>query len=181
MGIEAVDMAIVQHQNAVGVLDAGDALCNDDFGCAGNFPGKSRTDSGIGSGIHGGSGVIQNQHLGMLEQSPGDAQPLLLTAGDIGTAPLDTGMIAVGQPINEFIGTGGLTGLDTCLIRGVGIAPAQVIQNGAGEEGVLLQYDRNLVAQGLHIVFPHVPAADSYTSLVHVVQAADQIHQGALA
>ena len=91
MGVKGVHPAVVQHQDAVGVLDAGNALGNDDFGGAGDDPGKGGADLGISGGVNRGGGVVQNQHLGPLQQGPGDAQPLLLAAGDVGAAPLDPG------------------------------------------------------------------------------------------
>ena len=37
VGAEAVDLAVVQHEDAVGILHRGNALCNDDLGGAGDL------------------------------------------------------------------------------------------------------------------------------------------------
>ena len=44
-----------------------------------------------------------------------------------------------------------------------------------------MQHDRNLIAQRFHIVFAHINAADTDRTAVHIVQAADQVDQTALA
>ena len=91
------------------------------------------------------------------------------------------GVIAIGHAVNKLVGAGRPTGLDAFLFGGIGVAPAQVLQNGAGKEGVFLQYHRHLVAQGFHVVLPHVHAAYAYRALIHVVQPADEVDQTALA
>ena len=63
----------------------------------------------------------------MLEQGPGDAQPLLLPAGDVGAPLLDPGVVAVGEALDELVGAGLAAGLGALLFRGVLLAPAEVI------------------------------------------------------
>ena len=71
-------------------------------------------------------------------------------------------------------------GLGAFLLRGVLLAPAEVVQDGAGEEDVLLQHHRHLLAQGLQVVGPHIPAAHGHGAAVHVVQPADEAHEATL-
>ena len=116
----------------------------------------------------------------MLEQGPGDAQPLLLPAGDVGAPLLDPGVVAVGEALDELVGAGLAADLGALLFRGVLLAPAEVVQDGAGEEDVLLQHHRHLLAQGLQVVGPHVLAAHGHGAAVHVVEPADEADQAAL-
>ena len=67
---------------------------NNDLGGSGDLPCKGGTDLGVSGGVNGGGGIVQDQDLGLFQQSPGDTQPLLLTAGNVGAAPLDTGVVA---------------------------------------------------------------------------------------
>ena len=90
-------------------------------------------------------------------------------------------MVSVGHPLDELIGAGGLAGGDTLLLRGIRVAPAQVFQDGAREQGVLLQHHGHLIAQSLHVILTHVQAAHPDRPLVHIVQPADQVDQAALA
>ena len=94
---------------------------------------------------------------------------------------MDVGVVALGEAVNELVGTGRLTGRHTLFLGGVGVAPAQVFQDGTGEEGVLLQHHRHLVAQGLHVIAAHVQAAHLYGALGHIVQPTDEVDQAALA
>ena len=85
-------------------------------------------DSGVGGGVHGGGGVVQNENPGFFQQGPGDAQPLLLPAGDIGAALLNVGLIPVRKALDEFVGAGQAAGVPTALrLGGLGIAPAEVV------------------------------------------------------
>ena len=78
--------------------------------------------------FHSAGGVVQDQHLRLFQKRPGNTQPLLLTSGNIGAAPLDPGIVFVRHPLNKFIGAGCLASFDTFLIGGVRISPAQIVQ-----------------------------------------------------
>ena len=82
-------------------------------------------------------------------------------------------MVSVGHAVNELVGAGRLTGPFTFFLRGVGIAPAQVIQDGAGEQGIFLQDHGNLISQNLRVVISHVHSAYADGPLVHIVEPAD--------
>ncbi len=78
MGAGGGDAPAVQQDDEVGILDRGDPLGDDELGGLGNLLPEGPADEGVGLGVHGGGGVVENEDLGMLEQGPGDAQPLLL-------------------------------------------------------------------------------------------------------
>ena len=130
--------------------------------------------------IHGRGGIVQDQDLRLFQQSAGDAQALLLTAGNVAAALLDMGIVAVREAGDEFIGAGQLAGVNQFLVRGVGIAPAQIFLDGAGEERVLLQNHSHVVPEYLQIVILYIYAADPDASLGRIVQSGDQLHQRAL-
>ena len=106
MSTQAVDLAVVQHQDAVCILHGRDALCNDDLGGAGDLLPEGLADLGIGGGIHGAGAVVQDQHLGLAQQRAGNGQALLLAAGHVGAALLDPGIVLVGEALDELIGAG---------------------------------------------------------------------------
>ena len=84
----------------------------------------------------------------------------------------------MGELLDELIRLGQAAGLFQFLVGGVGIAPAQVLLNGAGEQLVLLQHHGHLVAQGVQVVVPHIHAAHLYGAFGGVVQAGNQLDQG---
>ena len=65
-------------------------------------------------------------------------------------------MITLRHPVNKFIGAGSLTCLYTFFICSVRIAPAKVIQDGAGKQGVFLKHYGNLIPEDLCIVLSHI-------------------------
>ena len=79
--------------------------------------------------------------------------------------------------LNELVGLGQLAGFQHLLVGGVGIAPAQVVFDGAAEQHVFLQHDGHVVAQGLQIVLAHIHAAYLYAALGGVVQPGNQLNQ----
>ena len=61
-------------------------------------------------GIDGGGGVVQDQDAGLFQQCAGNAEALLLAAGDVVAALLDVGLVLVGEALDKFIGAGLLAG-----------------------------------------------------------------------
>ena len=143
------NLAVFHDNDDVGILNGGNTLGNDQLGGSGNFFLEGLADHSVRMGIHSGGRVVQDQDLRLFQQGTGNAQPLLLAAGDIAAPLLDVGIVAVREGGDELIGTGQLTGVDQLLIRGVGIAPAQVFLDGAGEQGVLLQHHGHIVPEHL--------------------------------
>jgi len=133
VGAALQDAALVQDDDLVGVLHGAQPLGDDDLGGAGDLPGEGPADEGVGAGVDGGGRVVEDEDLRPLEQGAGDAQALLLASGDIGAALLDAGVVAVGELPDELVGLGELAGADELGVGGVGVAPAQVLLDGAGE------------------------------------------------
>ena len=101
----------------------------------------------------------EDQDLGFAQEGAGDAQTLFLAARDVGAALLDPCIVLVGEALDELVGAGQAAGFHALLLGGVLIAPAQVVQDGAREQDVLLQYHRDLLAQHVQVVVAHIHAA----------------------
>ena len=86
MGAGVHHPAVIHHHDQIRIHDGGDPLGNDQLGGVGQLRGESLPDLGVGGGVHGAGAVIQNQDLGLFQQRPGNAQTLLLAAGDIDAA-----------------------------------------------------------------------------------------------
>src|SRR5699024_4862369 len=125
----------------------------------------------------GAGGVVQDQNFRLVQKSAGDAQALLLAAGYIGSALLDPGVISIRKTVDELIRTGLAAGFLTSLQGGILLSPAQVIQDGAGEEDIFLQNYAHLIPKGLQIIGADVLSAHADAACAHVVQAADQADQ----
>ena len=79
------------------------------------------------------------------------------------------------------MGTGQLAGVDQLLVRGIGIAPAQILPDGAGEQRILLQHHGNLITQHIQIVVPDIHTAHLQAALRNVVQSGYELNQGGFA
>ena len=172
------NLTVVQNDDHIRILHGGHPLGDDQLGGAGDILGEGLTDHRIGLGVHGGGGVIQNENLGLLQQRPGDAQPLLLTTGYVGAALLDVGIVAVRPVHNKLVSAGEFAGVDDLLVGGVGVTPAQIIPDGAGEQHVLLEHHGHVVPECLQVVLPHVHTAYLDGAFAHIVQPGNQLHQG---
>ena len=111
MGTDRLNVSAVQDHNLIGMHNGGDPLGDDDFCGTFQISRKSLADSGLGGGVYGAGGVIQNQDLRMTKQRTGNAEALLLTAGETGTALPQLSFIAMGQIPDEFVHAGNGTGL----------------------------------------------------------------------
>ena len=90
------------------------------------------------------------------------------------------GVVAIREGADEVVGAGKTAGMNHFLVGSVGVAPAQIFPDGAGEENVLLEHHGNRVPKRLHIVIAHVHAAYPDTALRHVVKPGNQLNQGGL-
>ena len=148
MGAQRLYPALIQHHDLIGFHHAADALGNDDLGHIAPLFLQRLADQRVRSRVHGAGGVVQYQHLGLFQQSPGDAEALLLAAGHVGAALLDVGLVLIREALNKAVRLRQLAGMADLLVGGVFIAPAQILRNGAGEKLVLLQDEGHGVAQG---------------------------------
>ena len=180
MGSGRGDLSVVKDQDQVRILHRRHALGDDDLGGLGDEAAESRPDERVGVGVHRAGGVVKDQDLRLLQKRPRDAEALALTAGDIGSALFDVGVIALREALDKLVRLGKPAGFGNFPVRCVGIAPAQVFQNGSGEEHVLLQHHGHRVAQALQVVLAHIAAADPDAALRHIVKPRDQLNQGGL-
>ena len=176
MGAAGVYSAVIHYNDLVGVHHRADALGNNDFCGIGDFLTEGLADQGISLGIHGTGAVVQNKDLRLAQDRTGNAQALLLPAGNIGTALLDIGIIPIGEGADKVIGLRQTTGVYQLLVGRIGVAPAQVLLYRPAEQGILLQYHRHIVPQCLQVIVPHIHAAYLYTAASHIVQTGDELH-----
>ena len=174
-------MAVVHHENEVGILHGRDALGDDDLRRLGDIGAEALADQRVGARVDRGGRVVEDQNLRLFEKRPGDAETLLLSAGDVRAALLDIGVIPVGEGADEFVRLREPARLDHLVVGGVFVAPAQVILDRAGKQHILLQHDADRAAQRLKVVFAHISAADLDAALAHIVKARDELHEGRLA
>ena len=60
MGVKTVDPAVFQNENAVGILYAGNALGDNQFGGTRYPRCKRLSDFCVGGGVHGAGGIVKD-------------------------------------------------------------------------------------------------------------------------
>ena len=133
MSTAGYDPAVVHNYDLVSILYGADTLRNDDLCGLRYICPEGVLDDGVCLCIYSTGGIIQDKYLGFFQQSPGDSEPLLLSAGNIGPALLDIGIILVRELLYKLVCAGKPCSLTYLLIRGMLIAPAQVFRDRAGE------------------------------------------------
>ena len=136
---------------------------------------------GVGGGIHGAGGIVKNQHFGVLEQGAGNAEPLLLSAGDVDAALAQIRVQAVRHPLQELVGAGGTAGSPELFVRSVGARPR------GGSPGwcrrtvyFFSQHHTDLVSQMFHGVICHRAATHGDSSSVASYSLGIRGHQRGL-
>src|ERR1700722_10715557 len=146
---------------------------------------KQLLDLGRGDGVQGRAGLVQEQHIGLDGQRPGDAQALLLAAGQGSSGPVDDVLDLVpesGPSQGAFHGPLDLVGIALPMQAH---ARGHVLEDGKGREGRGLLEDHadpaphrhrvHGVAQYLLAVVDDLALhAGARHGLVHAVQAAQE-------
>ena len=171
MGVESRYHTIVHHEDTVAVFHARDALGDDDLRHIRQLGVYGFSDLGIRRGVTGRGGVVEHQYLRFFQQRTGDAEALFLSAAHVGATLFYTRVVALGHLVYELIGTGHLAGSPAVFLRGLAVAPAQVVEDGAREEDIVLQHHTYGIPQSRQVVFFHVPATHQYFAFSHVVEA----------
>ena len=91
------DVVVVEDDYLVGVADGADALGDDDDGGVLQVLGEGAAYLGLGGGVDRGGGVVEYEYRGVPEHGAGDAEPLLLAAGDVHAALVEPGVEALGH------------------------------------------------------------------------------------
>ena len=139
-------MAVVEHDDLVGVHDGRDALGHDHERGVGNVFGKLLAQARVCFVVEGAKRVIEHHDLGLFGQGAGDGQTLALTARNIGAALADGGVVTALTLGDKVLGLG-----DVCRLAHVVIAhhvagKLEVALDGAREQASLLRDIANAAA-----------------------------------
>lgn len=91
--------------------------------------------------------LIEDQHLGPLQERPGNGNALLLPTREACAPLTDLGLVAFGQLFDDAVDLGHLAGLDDLLEGGLGVGHLQVLVDGAAEEHGFLGHHSKQAAQ----------------------------------
>ena len=81
--------ALVEHEDLVAVYHGGEPVGDDDAGPAPGGLVEGAHDGGLGDGVEGGGGLVEDEDGRVLEDGAGDGHALLLAAGELQAALAD--------------------------------------------------------------------------------------------
>ena len=91
------DAAAVEHQDAVAIDDAGEAMRQDQRGASVHQPVERLLDHRLVLGVDRGQRLVQHQDRRVAQQRAGDGDALALAAGELDALLADDGLVALRQ------------------------------------------------------------------------------------
>ena len=83
------DVAVVHHDDAVGLFDGGQAVGNDDAGAAVHQTLQGLLDEAFGFVVKRAGGFVQEQYRGVFQDGAGDGYALALASRELVTVGAD--------------------------------------------------------------------------------------------
>ena len=154
MGAATDNFASVQDDDLMGGFDGADALCdNNSDGFAGDFV-QSFAELFVGFHVQSGERIVKDINGGIFSDGAGDREALFLTAGNIGAALGDVGLVLIFQFADKLRSLGYCCGvLDSLVVCG-SVAKSDVAFDIAGEkEGALGDMADFLHEVGFGVIF----------------------------
>ena len=121
--------------------------------------------------IDGAGRLVQDQHRAVFQERPGDGDALALAAGELDPALAHLGLIAVGEPHDEFVRVGRLGGGDHLALARTWPGIRDVLGDAGREEHRILRHHGELQAQIVQPVIADVDAVQPDLSLRRVVES----------
>ena len=171
MGTLLGDGALVQHQNAISIDHAGQAMGKDQRGAPLHQPIKRDLDDGLVLGIHCRECFIQNQNRSIAQNSPRNGDPLALPTRKANSSLTDNGVVALGQKSNKLMGIGGTTGRLKIIQHGIGLAHPKVIRHRAMKKISVLVDHRDLRADIIKTEIFQIVATNLDRPIIWIIKA----------
>ncbi len=119
--------------------------------------------------------------LRVRERGAGNREQLALPLAEARTALAQHRVVALGQVLDEVVGTCQLGRGDDFGVAGLGASVADVVHHRVAKEETVLQHHADLPAQRVELNVAHVDAVDRHLAAGHVVEAGQQVDQRRLA
>src|SRR5450631_4475530 len=147
VGAEFDDASGVQHGDAVGIADGGDAVRNEDGGAAAHDVAQVIEDLVFGVGVDAGERVVEDQNLGIANQGAGNRRALLLSAGERDAAFSHHRIVAFGKTLDVDCNVGRVGRVVNLLVGGGVDSQGDVLADAVAEQESFLGHESNVLAQ----------------------------------
>ncbi len=177
VGAPLHDAAVVEHEEAVGGLDGGEPVRDDEGGASLHEPLQGLLHEGLRRGVKGRGGLVEQQQARIAQQGPGDGDALALPTAQLDPPLAHLGVVAVGQIHDEVVRVGGTGRLGHRLVGRIEPPVPDVLPDRGVEQVHLLRHRRDLRTQGLPGDVAQVVVVDEDTPLLGGVEARNEAHE----
>ena len=167
-GARVDDASLVEHDDAVGDLQARPAMRHQQRGPQPGGLAQPRVDPRLDERIDGRCRVVEHEQPRRAEQGAGDRNPLPLAAGEGEPALAHDRIETIGQRVDELLGFGRPGGRPDVLIGGIGPSIGDVGRDGVGEQEALVEDDGLGRTHRGEAGLPHVDAAQPDRSFLGI-------------
>ena len=181
MGTLLDDAALVHHQDLVRAPHRLEPVGDHQHGLLPRQGFHSPLELILILGVHIGRGLIEDDDGRVLQETPGDGDALLLSAGERGSSLANYRIISIRQGGDKVVAARLFSGLHHLLMGSARAAELDVVLHRVGKEVHPLEHHAHLFHEGLQGVLPHIPAADGHTAAVHIPKPGDQVAESGLA
>jgi len=119
--------------------------------------------------------LVEHQDAGIAQDGARDRQPLALTAGKVGAALADGGIVALGHVRDELVYLRRPGRRVYLLVGRVLTSKADVFANGAVKEEILLEHQSHLTAQRIDRQVTCICAVHAHGPVVRVIKTQYQV------
>ena len=176
-----LDLAPGHHRDLVGILDGGKPVGHHQGGAALAQLVQGLLDENFRGVVQSGGCLIQNQNGGIFQKYPGNAQPLLLAAGEPHAPLTDHGVVAMLHGHDGLVNVGPLSCLNDLFFRSIQPSVEDVIPDTGVEQVNILLHDADVPPEGFQGEFPDIGAVDGDGAGLRAVEIGDQVADGGLA
>ena len=156
-------------------------MCDHEYGPALGQPTERFLDQRLGFGVDRRGGLVEHQQRRVGEDRARQRDALELAARQALSALAHVGVEAVRQSHDEVISIRGPSGGQYLVVRGVGVAIADVVEDGAREQDRLLGHDADLSTQRVDVDLLQVLPVDGDAPGVRGEEAQQVAHERGLA
>src|SRR5262249_44797569 len=146
-----LDSAIVENDDAVSHLERVDTMSDQERGAVPGEFSEGAVDQCLTLGVNLAGELVQDENARVAEDGPGQSEPLLLPAGQLGAGLADAALVAVREFHDEVVGISALGRLLDLFFSRPAIAVGDVVVDGVVEQDCFLSDEADLLAQAAEL------------------------------
>ena len=175
------DIAVIHHEDAVGVLDRRQTMRDDKRGLSAHQLPHRRLHLLLGLGVDVARGLVENEHRRVAQHRAGDGEQPLLPLADVAAVLRDHGVVPGGETEDGIVDARGLGGAHNVVHRRALAAVGDVFKHRALEHPRLLQHHGVTAAQRVARHAADLAAVHEDMPGIHIIEAHQQVDERRLA